>query len=358
VPLSVPNLDDRRFQQLVDEAKRYVQQRCPEWTDHNVSDPGVTLIETWAQMTEQVIYRLNRVPERLYIKFLDLIGVRLYPATAARAEITFLMSAPPVDIMRIPAGTRVATLRTEQDEAITFTTFRELVIVPTQLSRVAVQAAGQATQKDMTEALDKSESFLAFSAVPRAGDTLVVGLSEPVPGNVVTLRFACSIEGVGVDPEHVPLVWEAWDGEEWIECDVESDGTGGLNRAGDVVVHVPAAHIAAVFDQQRAGWLRARITESDADYPAYSASPRVDGLTAFTVGGNIEAANAEYVDVEHRSSPEPAPLPSRSAPTTAGSSGPRSTTSPPAVRRTSTSCSTPVRVRSTSDPPSGCRTER
>ena len=52
--LPVPNLDDRRFQDLVDEAKRLVQQRCPEWTDHNVSDPGVTLIETFAWMTDQL----------------------------------------------------------------------------------------------------------------------------------------------------------------------------------------------------------------------------------------------------------------------------------------------------------------
>ena len=51
--LPVPNLDDRRFQDLVDDAKRLVQQKCPEWTDHNVSDPGVTLIETFAWMTDQ-----------------------------------------------------------------------------------------------------------------------------------------------------------------------------------------------------------------------------------------------------------------------------------------------------------------
>ena len=31
-----------------------VMRRCPEWTDHNVSDPGVTLIETFAFMTDQV----------------------------------------------------------------------------------------------------------------------------------------------------------------------------------------------------------------------------------------------------------------------------------------------------------------
>ena len=72
--LPVPNLDDRRFQDLVDDAKRLVQRRCPEWTDHNVSDPGVTLIETFAFMTDQLLYRLNRVPDRMYVKFLELIG--------------------------------------------------------------------------------------------------------------------------------------------------------------------------------------------------------------------------------------------------------------------------------------------
>ena len=84
--LPAPNLDDRRFQDLVDDAKRLVQQRCPEWTDHNVSDPGVTLIETFAYMTDQLLYRLNRVPDRLYVKFLELIGVRLFPPTPARVR--------------------------------------------------------------------------------------------------------------------------------------------------------------------------------------------------------------------------------------------------------------------------------
>ena len=109
--LPVPNLDDRRFQDLVDDAKRLVQQRCPEWSDHNVSDPGVTLIELFAWMTDQVVYRLNRVPDRNYVKFLELIGVSLYPPTAARSPITFWMSAAQPDVVTIPSGTQVATVR-------------------------------------------------------------------------------------------------------------------------------------------------------------------------------------------------------------------------------------------------------
>ena len=96
----VPNLDDRRFQDLVDDAKRLVQQRCPEWTDHNVSDPGVTLIEAFAWMTDQLLYRLNRVPDRHYVKFLELIGVRLFPPTAAPRDVTFWLSAPQPETVR------------------------------------------------------------------------------------------------------------------------------------------------------------------------------------------------------------------------------------------------------------------
>ena len=78
--LPTPRLDDRTFQELVDEAKRNVQRRCPEWTNHNVSDPGVTLIETFAWMTDMLLYRLNRVPDRLYVKFLELRRRAAVPA--------------------------------------------------------------------------------------------------------------------------------------------------------------------------------------------------------------------------------------------------------------------------------------
>ena len=74
MPLPAPNLDDRRFQDIVDEAKRLIPRYCPEWTNHNVSDPGVALIELFAWMSEMVLYRINQVPERLYVHFLNMVG--------------------------------------------------------------------------------------------------------------------------------------------------------------------------------------------------------------------------------------------------------------------------------------------
>ena len=66
--LPIPNLDDLRFQSdLVDEARKRIIHYCPEWTEYNISDPGITLIELFAWMTEMMIYRLNRVPSKNYL---------------------------------------------------------------------------------------------------------------------------------------------------------------------------------------------------------------------------------------------------------------------------------------------------
>jgi predicted phage baseplate assembly protein len=295
--LPVPNLDDRRFQDLVDDAKRLVQQRCPEWTDHNVSDPGVTLIETFAFMVDQLLYRLNRVPDRNYVKFLDLIGVRLFPPVAARAPVTFWLSAPQAEVIRIPAGTEVATVRTEVEDAIVFTVGDDLDIVPCELTFLRSQPVG-GTFRDHSEPLHGGPAAPCFSALPQPGDALYIGLSGPVPRCAVALRFKCRIEGVGVDPLDPPLRWEAFDGNEWARCELERDDTGGLNRPGDVIVHVPGSHVASVVDQERAGWLRAVVTEAVAGQPAYSSSPQVADLKAFTVGGTATASHAKTVERE------------------------------------------------------------
>jgi predicted phage baseplate assembly protein len=295
--LPVPNLDDRRFQDLVDDAKRLVQQRCPEWTDHNVSDPGVTMIELFAWMTDQLVYRLNRVPDRNYIKFLELIGVSLYPPTAARTAVTLWLSGPQPDLVTIAAGTQVATLRTDTSEAIAFTTVEDLPIVPSSLAHLGSMIDGK-TLRDHSAALEKGTEVFCFQKVPAPGDALYIGLPEAVPSNAVRLRFKADIDGVGVDPTNPPLAWEAWTGDDWEPCELDSDTTGGLNRDGDVVIHVPHAHVASLIAKQRAGWLRARVTDLAEGQPAYSASPNIKDLSVITIGGTVDAVNAELIAAE------------------------------------------------------------
>ena len=103
--LLAPKLDDRSFQELVDEAKKRIPHYCKEWTDHNVSDPGVTLIELFAWMTDLILYRLNRVPELHYIKFMEMLGITLREPVSAKVPVSFWLSAPQDTAMLIPKGT-------------------------------------------------------------------------------------------------------------------------------------------------------------------------------------------------------------------------------------------------------------
>ena len=292
--LPSPNLDDRRFQQLVDEAKRYVQQRSPEWTDHNVSDPGVTLIETFAYMVDQLLYRLNRVPEKNYAAFLDLIGVTLFPPSAARADVDFWLSAPQTETVRLAAGTEVATAGGETRESVVFSTVEDLPIVSSALVRL-VTAPASGGQSDRTGQLASGADIPCFQPRPAPGDAVLFGLPTAVPRCIVAVRLDSRVEGVGVDPRQPPLVWEAWDGARWTVCETGTDTTGGLNRPGEVTVFVPSAHTASVVAGHRAGWLRCRVVDPAAGQPFYSESPTVREAEVFTVGGTTTVEHAEVV---------------------------------------------------------------
>ncbi len=295
--LPSPNLDDRRFQQFVDDAKRYVQRRCPEWSDHNVSDPGVTLIEAVAHMLDQVSYRLNRVPDRNYLAFLDLLGFTLFPPAAARAEVTFRLSAPQDQPVVLPPGTEVATGRTEAEEAVVFGTEQELRVVPCRLDALMLHGQGTAPADRSTELLD-GKDLPVFHEQPRVDDAVLFGLSAPVPHCLVVLRLDSRVDGVGVDPRQPPLCWEAWTPDGWRACEVEEDSTGGLNRPGEVLLHVPGGHATSRVGRTEAGWLRCRVLPAGPGQPFYSVSPTVRAATAFTIGGTTPVSHAQAVREE------------------------------------------------------------
>jgi hypothetical protein len=127
--LRVPSLDERTFEQLVNEARAQIQRSCPTWTDLSPHDPGMVLVECLAHLTETLIFRFNRIPERVYVELLKLIGVRLLPPTAAEADVVFTLAKPTKDAVEIPAGTRVSVSRKEQSpESIVFTTAQSTTI--------------------------------------------------------------------------------------------------------------------------------------------------------------------------------------------------------------------------------------
>jgi hypothetical protein len=104
--LQSPNLDDRDFEQIVGEAVRLLKERFPRWDD-SLSNPGMVLVDVFAYLTESLGFRLNRVPDKNFIEFLRLLGVKLQPPSAASTTLRFHRERNLDRDIEIQAGTRV-----------------------------------------------------------------------------------------------------------------------------------------------------------------------------------------------------------------------------------------------------------
>jgi hypothetical protein len=96
MPIKIPALDERKYQDLLDESLARIPVHTPEWTNFNQSDPGVTLIEVFAFLAENLLYRANQIPERNRRKFLSLLGIPFQQATSARGLVTFANERGPL----------------------------------------------------------------------------------------------------------------------------------------------------------------------------------------------------------------------------------------------------------------------
>ena len=136
MPLTPPNLDSRRFDDLVAEARQRIPRYTPDWTNLNDSDPGMTLVKLHAWMTETILFSLNQVPDLNYIAFLNLIGLAPNPARPARTELTFTLDKldKPSDplVVYLPKGAKVAV----NDPAL-----KQEVLFETDASATAINAA-------------------------------------------------------------------------------------------------------------------------------------------------------------------------------------------------------------------------
>ncbi|MBV9581908.1 MAG: putative baseplate assembly protein, partial [Chloroflexi bacterium] len=270
-----------------------------------VSDPGVALIELFAWMTDLLLYRVNQVPDRMYVKFLELIGVRLEPPRAARAPVTFYLSAAQPTDVSIPEGTEVATIRTETSPAIVFTTEAELTIRTPALvdgqaftrRAVATDAADAWAQVDVARLGMAGHRLQVFGSQPQPGDAMYLPFERDHSQHVLAVIMTCELAGgAGIDPLDPPLAWEVWQGDltGWVACEVEYDGTGGFNTPGEVILHTPAMQ-EADFAGTRGRWLRCRLTEAQPGQRTYYASPWVDRLRVEARGGTVGARHATTV---------------------------------------------------------------
>lgn len=304
--LEAPRLDDRSFQDIVNEARARIALYAPEWTDHNLSDPGITLIELFAWMTDIILYRLNRVPDKHFVKFMELVGMNLMEATPARADVTFWLTAPQTTTFVVPSGTEVATTRTESESAIIFSSDGRMEIKVAELNYVLTSYEDENDyvfrRHNIRAVTEGVSSFSIFASDPiKTGDALYLGFEGDLSKHLLGIDFQVqTAEGAGINPlEAPPYIWEVLsaDGEsEWRAVEIDLDNTKGLNVDGQIRLHLPEMR-RSNRGELNAYWLRCRYDSNNTENQ-YDVSPEIKQLNVASWGGTVSVTNVSRVNRE------------------------------------------------------------
>jgi hypothetical protein len=254
MPLPLPDLDTRAWADLVDEARTLIPRYAPGWTDHNVHDPGITLVELLAWLVELDVYQLNRIPDAHRRKFLALVGQS--PRAAAPARTWLSVTPPgPVDV---PAGTMFVATAPDGTQVA----FR--ASASTHCEPIAVRTSG--TTLDASIPL-----MLTFDAPLPVGQRIrfAFGFAGGRSGADERARIAGE-PGLSVSAHHsVALAWEvSLPGDAWLALDPGQDQVGDDTRAltldGTLEVSVPTS----MGTNATTGYtLRARVVSGAYDTP-------------------------------------------------------------------------------------------
>jgi predicted phage baseplate assembly protein len=312
MPLEAPKLDNRSFEELYRQALLRIPRYAPEWTDFNESDPGIALMQLFAWLTEMMLYEMNRVPERNYVKFLQLLNLELRPAQPAIAHLTFAVK-PGAVVEPVRRRSQIAAQPPEGGDLLIFETESGLSLV--RLPLTDVQVFDGAAFTVVTQANERAETpFRPMGWVPQLGSALYLGFSQTEPATTgrifpqeIRMRvFLTTSDQLGVaqncreaeEPPAPPvkLVWEykpTADAARWKRLNVYEDESTAFTREGYIMLEGPgeiAATAEGKVDEARL-WLRCRL--ADGRYPAGHA-PVID----FVRPNTVEARNLTTVQEE------------------------------------------------------------
>lgn len=302
--LANPSIDIRRFQDIVDEAKKKIPAYFDGWTDHNVSDPGVTFIELFAWMTEMILYQTNQMPDRHYSNLMKLLGIPRKGPETAQAHVTFWLSEAQPGKTIISKGTEVATTQTEVAASIIFNTNEDLVIEPPQLAAVfALQGEnggegvfGSGNVIDNNKFVSTRPNIVMFSHLPPTGQSgFYISFANDLSNHL--LKFSFDFEEAEGNEGYKALIWEtAVSHNKWAICDIDEDTTDFFNKSGHTIIHIPEM-TRQKFNGQEGYWLRVRPrrqNEMEPDAQQFQGSPKIKSFQANSMGGTVQASHGEY----------------------------------------------------------------
>jgi hypothetical protein len=284
--IPAPNLDDRDWAALVDEARALIPRYAPQWTDHSPSDLGITLIELFAYLVEGLTFKLNQVPEKHYVEFLNLLGITRDPQVPAKAYLTFRATPAGANIT-VPTGQQAQTRGSETEKPVVFETDEPLVVRPTNLA-VALEVAKfgfSSRYRNRSSELTQRGAVGGSFNLPNGQTMLLFGFDAPV--TALDLGFELSkplapavASTLTVDWHYssgtvVPAFWPAA---------TATDATQQLREDGVVSLQLPTTWAS----QRTSAWGNAPgpLTANDVppDVPLYWIAARIQNTT----GGPVE----------------------------------------------------------------------
>jgi hypothetical protein len=203
MPVPNPIIDDRSYQQLRDELVRRIPIYTPEWTDHNASDPGITLIELFAFLGENLLFRFNQIPETTKLAFLKLLQIPLRPAVPARGLVAMTTEDPTGQLAPIATALRAGNLA--------FETLTEVETWPVSfycVGKISAPAPDRNTEPEVFEfavralqatsplAQNEDAAYYQNQAVPLDGQGIPVDFSSTVDG----MLWVAVLAEKGADP--------------------------------------------------------------------------------------------------------------------------------------------------------------
>jgi hypothetical protein len=257
--LPLPTLDSRNFDQLVAEGEAQISRLSPSWTNYNASDPGVTLLELFAWLSEQNLYRTDRVNDEMARAFLRLVDIELAPAGVAWTVALLATSGAAVALPdRVQVADPLGLTVFETQTAMTVSAARLVQVLAAGTPPVDVTAANLAPYDASMD--PTAGSFLPFGVSLAPGAAFYLGFDAEFgsPGAPVSLyvwtitpaedaktRAALIREKEGDWRRHysVSTIWEfhAEDGSWRPLSDIE-DETRALTLCGFVRFAAPAGH--------------------------------------------------------------------------------------------------------------------
>lgn len=281
--IDVPELDDRTYDEYLEQAKKLIPAYSDEWTDFNPHDPGITILEVLAWLTETHTYQLDQITDTHREKYLRLMGYQRRQQEPATARVSL---DPPASAAgeRLPAGTRFLVTDGTQDR-YRFETDHDLVFADVSVARVVTVAGSERTDNSQENDTD-GMFYRAFGRSVDAGDALYLGLDgDPFEaGRSLTLvadyhdENLPSVRAPGPDaPPFDPSVELQWayhppGGSGWHPLTVATDRTNALYEGGAIELVAPADADTAAGESPPGptgahGWLRCRVERAGYEIP-------------------------------------------------------------------------------------------